>query len=606
MPTPRLPSWLNSVRGRLYLLIAALTVPSLAIIGALAVEMYDAQQRTIHAELSNTARAVAGVIDAEMERSVAILRALASTRSVQTGDWESLDEIGRRLLPEPGRWLVVVDMAGTPLVNTRVPRGESIPSIKLDPAYIEAMQAGRPFVSDLIYGPAAQKDVVHVGVPVVLAGGRLLGVSLVSEPHVLAEALNVRRYAPNGVVTVADRKARIVSRSPYRSDFIGSSPTADITARIQSEFDGVAESVTLEGLPVFAAFTHAQCGWSVAMGSPKAAALAATMRVLLVGVSASLLLTLLGVGIARWIGGTLLRNVEHLAADAERLALRHGALSNAPRLREIESIARALERLAATRDQAEEQERQARDRLQAYANQLEQHVAERTASLREAMTQMEEFSYSVSHDLRAPIRAIHGYAELLLEEGASEGDRREYLRRIVRASARMNALTTGMLNYSRIAKADLQRSRVGLEPVLRGTIEHYAELQPAAADVKVITPLHDVVAHELSLTQALSNLLTNATKFVRPGQRPAVTVRTERLGDRVRVWVEDNGIGIPPQHQQRLFRVFERTPEASQYDGTGIGLAIVRKVIEKSGGACGVESDGQNGSRFWIELPAAE
>jgi signal transduction histidine kinase len=91
-------------------------------------------------------------------------------------------------------------------------------------------------------------------------------------------------------------------------------------------------------------------------------------------------------------------------------------------------------------------------------------------------------------------------------------------------------------------------------------------------------------------------------KFVEPGVRPRILVRTELVGEHVRLWIEDNGIGIAPEFQRRLFRVFERAPTRHVYEGTGIGLAIVRKAVEKMGGRCGVESDGRTGSRFWIEL----
>jgi signal transduction histidine kinase len=136
-------------------------------------------------------------------------------------------------------------------------------------------------------------------------------------------------------------------------------------------------------------------------------------------------------------------------------------------------------------------------------------------------------------------------------------------------------------------------------------VEHYSELQPAVANVHLVAPLHSVRAHEPSLTQCVANLLINAVKFVKPGERPDVTVRTEARGDRVRIWVEDRGIGISPRFQSRLFRIFERVATDSKYEDTGVGLAIVRKATEKMGGTCGVESDGVNGSRFWIELGAA-
>src|SRR5262249_36174384 len=117
--------------------------------------------------------------------------------------------------------------------------------------------------------------------------------------------------------------------------------------------------------------------------------------------------------------------------------------------------------------------------------------------------------------------------------------------------------------------------------------------------------LHDVIGHEASLSQAISNLLNNAIKFVAPGTRPRVRIHTDRRDGNVRLWIEDNGIGIKPEYQHRLFNVFERLHPEKNYDGTGIGLAIVRKATERMGGKAGVESDGLNGSQFWIQLPAA-
>jgi signal transduction histidine kinase len=105
--------------------------------------------------------------------------------------------------------------------------------------------------------------------------------------------------------------------------------------------------------------------------------------------------------------------------------------------------------------------------------------------------------------------------------------------------------------------------------------------------------------------QIVSNLLSNAVKFVPRGTTPRVQVRSEKRGDCIRIWFEDNGIGINPEYQAHLFGMFERLHQSQDYDGTGIGLAIVRKATEKLGGKVGVESDGTSGSRFWVELPAA-
>lgn len=267
----------------------------------------------------------------------------------------------------------------------------------------------------------------------------------------------------------------------------------------------------------------------------------------------------------------------------------------------------ALERELGERRRAEADLRAAQAQLQAHATLLEQKVQERTQSLRDAITQMEEFSYTVSHDLRAPLRAMNTYAQALVEDFGPQLDSaaRHYLDRIQRSSQRMEKLTHDVLTYSRLARSEIRLAPVDLDALLRDMIYQYAEFQPPLAEVKVKRPLHDVMAHEVSLGQCVANLLTNAVKFVSPGVQPRIRIHTELSGPTVRLWIVDNGIGIDPQYQSRLFQVFERLHDRQHYEGTGIGLAIVRKAVDKMGGRCGVESDGSNGSRFWIELPHA-
>jgi PAS domain S-box-containing protein len=267
----------------------------------------------------------------------------------------------------------------------------------------------------------------------------------------------------------------------------------------------------------------------------------------------------------------------------------------------------ALERELGEKRRTEVELLLAQTQLQAHAALLEQRVAERTQSLREAITQMEEFSYTVSHDLRAPLRAMNTYAQALVEDYGAQLDdtARHYLERIQRSSQRMEKLTHDVLSYSRIGRGEVRLAPINLDALLRDMVYQYTEFQVPHADLQIERPLHEVLGHEVSLGQCIANLLTNAVKFVAPGVRPAIRVYTERQGDLVRLWICDNGIGIDPQYQARLFQVFERLHGRQHYEGTGIGLAIVRKGVEKMGGRCGVESDGLHGSRFWIELPSA-
>jgi signal transduction histidine kinase len=219
---------------------------------------------------------------------------------------------------------------------------------------------------------------------------------------------------------------------------------------------------------------------------------------------------------------------------------------------------------------------------------------------------MEEFSYTVSHDLRSPMRSMGTFAQILLEDYGPGLDAtgRGHLERIARASERMQRMTTDLLSYSRVARSEVKLEPCDLEKIVAANVDSYSELQPPT-EMVVRQPLLPVLAYPPSLSQCVGNLLTNAAKFVHPGESARITVRTERRGGNVRLWVEDEGIGIPPRAQPSLFKIFERGTAERRYQGTGIGLAMVRKAVEKMGGSCGLESDGVKGSRFWIELPSA-
>lgn len=239
---------------------------------------------------------------------------------------------------------------------------------------------------------------------------------------------------------------------------------------------------------------------------------------------------------------------------------------------------------------------------------LELRVAERTARLSDAVAQMEEFSYTVSHDLRAPLRGMQAYSQALLEDCgevlATRPHAIEYLQRIADNAARLDKMALDVLTFSRVTRGELKLERVNLDRLVRELVEHYAIMRAPDAEIH-IEPLADVLGHEPSLTQVMSNLLTNAIKFVLPGEIPRVRVWTESQGEEVRIWVQDSGVGIDPRYQHRLFRMFERIHPDADYHGTGVGLAVVRKATERMHGTVGVESDGKTGSKFWVQLRSA-
>lgn len=239
---------------------------------------------------------------------------------------------------------------------------------------------------------------------------------------------------------------------------------------------------------------------------------------------------------------------------------------------------------------------------------LERRVSERTASLQDTIRELDTFAYTVAHDLRAPLRAIHSFGQLLLEDlGPTLNETgRTYLTQIIQGGGRMDALINDLLKYSRLSREQIQLATLGLEGVVDKVLEDMApELEERRAAVRVVRPMPRVRGHAGLLAQALTNLVSNAAKFVRPGERPEITIRAERAGERVRIWVEDQGIGIEPRHQGKLFQIFERLHTREAYPGTGIGLAIVRRAAERMGGAAGLESEGGKGARFWLDVGGA-
>jgi PAS domain S-box-containing protein len=254
----------------------------------------------------------------------------------------------------------------------------------------------------------------------------------------------------------------------------------------------------------------------------------------------------------------------------------------------------------------EQQLAAARDALSHANEELERQVSERTASLREAVAQLEEFSYTVSHDLRAPLRGMQVYSQALLEDHADDLDAeaRHCLQRIAENATRLDRMITDVLAFSRVSRSELQLHRVSLSKIVREILLTNPAMRAPRAEMQV-EPLLDVLGHEPLIEQAIANLLSNAVKFVAPGQVPQVRIWSEPFEGSVRFWIEDNGIGIPAAVQHRLFRMFERLHPNLSYEGTGIGLAIVRKAVSRMNGEVGLEPNQPTGSRFWIRLPAA-
>lgn len=231
------------------------------------------------------------------------------------------------------------------------------------------------------------------------------------------------------------------------------------------------------------------------------------------------------------------------------------------------------------------------------------------ANLQASRETLNAFAYTVAHDLRAPLRALQGFSKALIDDYSDQlnTEGRDWARRIFSAAQRMDELLTDILEYSRVNRENMQLVPVKLENVVDDVLASLSSsIAEAKATVTVERPFPAVIAHRPVLEQAITNLITNAVKFTKPRAVPEIRVWAQATNGTVRLWVVDEGIGIAPDHQERIFNVFERLHDAESYPGTGIGLAIVRKGIERMGGRTGVESVPGQGSQFWIELPSGD
>ena len=238
--------------------------------------------------------------------------------------------------------------------------------------------------------------------------------------------------------------------------------------------------------------------------------------------------------------------------------------------------------------------------------QLEGLVAERTAKLQETISELQAFSYSVSHDMRAPLRAMRGFAQILVDEYGCKLDEQgvNHLQRIMRSALRLDRLIQDVLSYSKVLHAQDPMEPVDLDGLMRDIIATYPNGHKT--EIHIQGKLPTVLGNEAFLTQCFSNLLGNASKFVEPGIIPRIEIGAEeREQAMARVWIKDNGVGIAAENHGRIFRMFERINLATEYEGTGIGLTIVRKAAERMGAQVGFESELGQGSRFWIQLQKA-
>lgn len=250
--------------------------------------------------------------------------------------------------------------------------------------------------------------------------------------------------------------------------------------------------------------------------------------------------------------------------------------------------------------------RRARQALNQLNAELETRIAARTAALDAKSRELETFAYSVAHDLKAPLRGIDGYSRLLLEEyaGKLDAEGRTFLQTIHDSTDEMNQLIDDILAYSRLERREVRTDRIELGPVINSLVEEKRhELAERPIDFVIDVNGATVRADASALAQAVRNYLDNAIKFTRQVGEPHIEVGSKESAESCLLWVKDNGIGFDMKYHDRIFDIFQRLNIAEEYPGTGIGLAIVRKAMERMGGRAWAKSEPGHGATFYLEIP---
>jgi signal transduction histidine kinase/ActR/RegA family two-component response regulator len=585
-----------SLRHLLTLLTAIGLLP-LAALGAwsvhLAAEYHQSEQERA---LLDQARALSSAVDAELDGTVATLASMARTPALDDGDVRAFYPIAREQGLAQSEWLGVIlaDADGRMLFRTTAPF-DAPPQPIADPASLrQALQLRRPVIGHVARGKGG-RPAIPVRYPVFDAAGHPYVLTAVVQPDRIMRVIARQQVPAGSMITVLDSDGAIVARSNGDMDRVGAVPSPALArlTRLNGP-EGAGRTVTLEGGTLATAYTRlSRYGWTVAVGAPPAGwAGGPTQGFVWYGAGIALSL-LLSIGLASALARRIVRRIATLETGCAALGAGADPVVPGSRIREIDAMGAALRAAVAQRAVHEEE----RSRLM---DTLAEVLAKREEALeqaRQAGRAKDEFLAVLGHELRNPLAPIAGVLDLM-DLRNDDGSRRE--RGIMRRQvAHLKHLVDDLLDVSRIASGKL---RIEMAPVDLAAVARHAVAALPGQPIRLELPAALWVdGDEHRLAQVLGNLLSNAARFGSTDTRVVLA----RAGDEAHLAVSDNGIGMDAGLAERVFEPFYQAPQPLvRHSGLGLGLAIVRRIVELHGGRVSAHSDGAGrGSRFEIRLP---
>lgn len=586
-------------------LVIACIVPAALMAGFLILESYRRERASAERDMVATARALMQTVDADINGVHSVLQVLAASTQLRSGNLQAFYSEAQTLLPsQVGSNIVVHDPTGQQLINTIRPFGAALPRETSNPMITRALETGKPVVSDLFVGPATGRLVLGNTVPVIIEGQARYFVGMGMFSDRLTEVLQRQNIPPGWIVSILDRRGTIGARTENPDQFVGKKAMPELMRHAAAASEGTYEVVSPEGVPFFGGFSRSpRTGWTIAFEVPTSVVTTNLQQALMVNVALSILVLMVGAVLAHAIGGRVTRSLTALAVPALALGSRERVRIPTVEIKEVEELGQALAKAAELID--------ARARERDLAELSERRMLIEKQAADDANRAKSEFLALMSHELRTPMNGILGFAQLLDGSyyGTLSAKQKEFVGHILGGGHHLLDLINDVLDLSKVdaGKLSVSIERVDLGPLMKSVTATLAE----SADKADITldpgefglGLPKILADRVRLAQVLINLGSNAIKYNRTGG--VVTFSYEQKGEhKVRIAVTDTGDGIPESRQAELFQPFNRLgAEHKAIEGTGIGLALSRRLIELMGGTIGFSSTPGKGSRFWVDVP---